>query len=78
MKRARGELRPLRATSATSQLVRRDAVLRRFAEFVDAGRGQAPVEVPAITSVAIVGGIQELYPNSSARRVAISVTAESL
>lgn len=41
-------------------LVRRDAVLRRLAEFVDAGRGQSPIEVPGITSVAIVGGIQEL------------------
>jgi AcrR family transcriptional regulator len=41
-------------------LVRRDAVLRRFAEFVDAGRGQSPIELPPITSVAIVGGIQEL------------------
>jgi AcrR family transcriptional regulator len=41
-------------------LVRRDAVLRRFAEFVDAGRGQSPIEVPGITSVAIVGGVQEL------------------
>jgi AcrR family transcriptional regulator len=41
-------------------LVRRDAVLRRFAEFVEAGRGQSPIDLPGITSVAIVGGIQEL------------------
>jgi AcrR family transcriptional regulator len=41
-------------------LVRRDAVLRRLAEFVDVGRGQSPIELPAITSVAIIGGIQEL------------------
>jgi AcrR family transcriptional regulator len=41
-------------------LVRRDAVLRRFTEFVDAGRAQSSIELPGITSVAIVGGIQEL------------------
>ncbi len=41
-------------------LARRDAVLRQFTEFVDAGRSQSSVEVPGITSVAIVGGIQEL------------------
>jgi AcrR family transcriptional regulator len=41
-------------------LVRRDAVLRRFAEFVAAGRDQSASDVPGITPVAIVGGIQEV------------------
>jgi AcrR family transcriptional regulator len=41
-------------------LVRRDAVLRHFTEFIDAGRSQSSLELPGITSVAIVGGIQEL------------------
>jgi AcrR family transcriptional regulator len=41
-------------------LVRRDAALRQFSEFVEAGRNQSSVEVPGITSVAIVGGINEL------------------
>jgi AcrR family transcriptional regulator len=41
-------------------LVRRDAVLRQFTELVDAGRNQSPRELPGITSVAIIGGINEL------------------
>jgi AcrR family transcriptional regulator len=41
-------------------LVRRDAVLRRFTELVDAGRAQSSIELPGITAVAVVGGIQEL------------------
>jgi AcrR family transcriptional regulator len=41
-------------------LVRRDAVLRQFTEFVEAGRNQSSLELPGITSVAIVGGINEL------------------
>lgn len=41
-------------------LVRRDAVLRRLTELVEAGRNHSPTELPGITSVAIVGGIQEL------------------
>ena len=41
-------------------LVRRDAVLRQFSEFVEAGRNQSSNELPGITSVAIVGGINEL------------------
>ena len=41
-------------------LVRRDAVLRQLTELVEAGRSQSPIELPGITSVAIVGGIQEL------------------
>jgi AcrR family transcriptional regulator len=41
-------------------LVRRDAVLRRFAELVDAGRADSPLNPPGITSVAVVGGVQEV------------------
>jgi AcrR family transcriptional regulator len=41
-------------------LVRRDAVLRQFTDFVDAGKQHSQLELPGITSVAIVGGIQEL------------------
>ena len=41
-------------------LVRRDSVLRRFAELVDVGRGQSPLNPPGITSVAVVGGVQEV------------------
>jgi AcrR family transcriptional regulator len=41
-------------------LARRDAVLRQFTEFVEAGRNQSSLELPGITSAAIVGGVQEL------------------
>jgi AcrR family transcriptional regulator len=41
-------------------LVRRDAALRQFSEFVEAGRNQSSNELPGMTSVAIVGGIYEL------------------
>jgi len=41
-------------------LVRRDGVLRRFAELVDAGRAQTHLNPPSITSVAVVGGVQEV------------------
>ena len=41
-------------------LARRDAALRHFSEFVDAGRNQSSLELPGIISVAIVGGINEL------------------
>jgi AcrR family transcriptional regulator len=41
-------------------LVRRDAALRQFSELVEAGRSQSSNELPGITSVAIVGGINEL------------------
>jgi AcrR family transcriptional regulator len=41
-------------------LARRDAVLRRLAELVDTGRSQSSIELPGITSIAIIGGIQEL------------------
>lgn len=41
-------------------LVRRDAALRRFAELVDVGRSESSIELPGMTSVAIVGGVFEL------------------
>jgi AcrR family transcriptional regulator len=41
-------------------LARRDAAVRQFTEFVDAGRNQSSNELPGITSVAVVGGINEL------------------
>lgn len=41
-------------------LVRRDAALRQFSEFVEAGRNQSSNDLPGLTSVAIVGGINEL------------------
>jgi AcrR family transcriptional regulator len=41
-------------------LVRRDAALRQFTELVDAGRSESSLELPGMTSVAIVGGINEL------------------
>jgi AcrR family transcriptional regulator len=41
-------------------LVRRDAALRQFTELVDAGRKESSIELPGMTSVAIVGGVFEL------------------
>ena len=41
-------------------LVRRDAALRQFTELVDAGRSESSLELPGMTSVAVVGGINEL------------------
>jgi AcrR family transcriptional regulator len=41
-------------------VTRRDAVLRQLTEFVESGRSQSALDLPGITSVAIVGGIQEL------------------
>ena len=41
-------------------LVRRDAALRQFAELVEAGRRESSIELPGMTSVAIVGGVFEL------------------
>jgi AcrR family transcriptional regulator len=41
-------------------LVRRDAVLRRLAELVDAGRAHSTVDPPGMTSIAVIGGIQEV------------------
>ena len=41
-------------------LIRRDAALRQFAELVEAGRRESSIELPGMTSVAIVGGVFEL------------------
>jgi len=41
-------------------LARRDAALRQFTGFLEAGRSETTVELPGITSIAIAGGINEL------------------
>jgi AcrR family transcriptional regulator len=41
-------------------LARRDAALRQFTGFIEAGRSETSVELPGITSLAIAGGINEL------------------
>jgi len=41
-------------------LSRRDAALRQFAGFLEAGRSESSVELPGIISISIVGGINEL------------------
>jgi AcrR family transcriptional regulator len=41
-------------------LARRDAALRQFTGFLEAGRAETSVELPGITSLSIVGGINEL------------------
>jgi AcrR family transcriptional regulator len=41
-------------------LARRDAALRQFTAFLDAGRAETSVELPGITAVSIAGGINEL------------------
>ncbi len=41
-------------------LARRDAALRQFTGFLEAGRSHASVELPGITSLSVVGGINEL------------------
>jgi AcrR family transcriptional regulator len=41
-------------------LARRDAALRQFTGFLDAGRAETSVELPGITSLSITGGINEL------------------
>jgi AcrR family transcriptional regulator len=41
-------------------LARRDAAVRQFTHFFDAGRAETTVELPGITSLALVGGINEL------------------
>jgi AcrR family transcriptional regulator len=41
-------------------LARRDAALRQFTGFLDAGRAEAGVELPEITSLSLVGGVNEL------------------
>jgi AcrR family transcriptional regulator len=41
-------------------LARRDAAIRQFTGFIDAGRSESTLELPGLTSTAIVGGIYEL------------------
>jgi AcrR family transcriptional regulator len=41
-------------------LARRDAALRQFTGFLEAGRSETSVELPGITSLSIAGGINEL------------------
>ena len=41
-------------------LIRRDAALRQYTELVEAGRKESSIELPGMTSVAIVGGVFEL------------------
>ena len=41
-------------------LARRDAALRQFTGFLDAGRTESSVELPGITSLAVTGGISEI------------------
>lgn len=41
-------------------LARRDAALRQFTGFIDAGRAETSIELPAITSLALAGGVNEL------------------
>lgn len=41
-------------------LARRDAALRQFTGFIDAGRAVTDVDLPAITSLSLAGGVNEL------------------
>jgi AcrR family transcriptional regulator len=41
-------------------IARRDAAMREYTHFVDAGRAETKLNLPGITSVAVVGGIFEL------------------
>jgi AcrR family transcriptional regulator len=41
-------------------LARRDAALRQFTGFLEAGRSETSVELPGITSLSVAGGINEL------------------
>jgi AcrR family transcriptional regulator len=41
-------------------LARRDAALRQFTGFLEAGRSETSVELPGITSLSLAGGINEL------------------
>jgi AcrR family transcriptional regulator len=41
-------------------LARRDAALRQFTGFLEAGRSESSVDLPGITSIAVAGGINEL------------------
>ena len=39
---------------------RRDSVMRRFTEYIEAGRTESTIELPGMTSLALVGGVYEL------------------
>jgi AcrR family transcriptional regulator len=41
-------------------LARRDAALRQFGGFLESGRSESSVDLPGITSLAVVGGVNEL------------------
>jgi AcrR family transcriptional regulator len=41
-------------------LARRDAALRQFTGFLEAGRSETSVELPGITALALAGGVNEL------------------
>jgi AcrR family transcriptional regulator len=41
-------------------LARRDAALRQFSGFLESGRSENSVDLPGITSIAVIGGINEL------------------
>lgn len=41
-------------------LARRDAALRQFTGFLDAGRAETSLELPGITSLSLAGGVNEL------------------
>ncbi len=41
-------------------LARRDAALRQFTGFLDAGRAETTVELPGITALSLAGGVNEL------------------
>jgi AcrR family transcriptional regulator len=41
-------------------LVRRDAAMRELTHFVDAGRAETSFELPGITSLTLIGGVEEL------------------
>ncbi|HEY6730434.1 MAG TPA: TetR/AcrR family transcriptional regulator [Solirubrobacterales bacterium] len=41
-------------------LARRDAALRQFTGFLEAGRSESSVDLPGITALAVAGGINEL------------------
>src|SRR4029077_3306246 len=41
-------------------LARRDAVMRQFTDYIERGRAETKVELPAMTPLALVGGVYEL------------------
>jgi AcrR family transcriptional regulator len=41
-------------------MARRDAVMRRFTDFLERGRADSSVELPGMNSLALVGGVYEL------------------